>query len=614
MNAHTAYVHDETADLLPFVVAGIFIASDVQVARAVVRRLHEADLLVLLAVALSVKAVREGQVCLLLDQIGAEWSDYFERSDTLLPAMPTFHEWMDCLTSSRAVQVAHWGPQTQQRPLVLDGHRLYLNRYWHYEVDVAHELSQRVENLGGLFHEELLVAMPADDYFGVDNLRDPQRLAVFRALTRRLTVISGGPGTGKTRTIALLIHHARSLASRAGTNLLPALAAPTATAAKRMTLALAREDQNEKHNVETAFDASSLQATTLHRLLGVDGSGGYTHNCRNPLPHDLVVVDEASMVSLPLFARLLDAIRPDASLVLVGDPFQLESVEAGAVLGEIVGGDPSNHAIGPMRGAIVRLEKQHRFRDGSPVDELATAIRNGMADAAIQILTNHTSEELEWIRDNQGVEAIYQRAMANAIEVIAAAREGRAEVALENLTKFKIICATRHGHRGVLHWSSRIEQLVRQQHPEYLGDNAWYVGRPIIVNRNDYLNQLFNGDSGVVVDRGKPVAAFNDGEVVRTVPLARLRDIDTWWAMTIHKSQGSEFESVIVSLPEAPSPVLSRELLYTAVTRAKRNVSIVASEESLRAAIDHPSGRSSGLSGRLWGQLEKSQTSADSDS
>lgn len=600
--ARIAYVHDETSSLLPYVGAGVFVASDIQVTRTVARTLHETDPLVLLAVALSVRAVREGQVCLSLDRVEESLgSGYFEQSDVVLPALPAVDEWVSHLSSSRAVRRTGGEISVSPRPLVLDGNRLYLDRYWHYELEVARQLLVRAQHDGGLFSEHLLAGGFLADHFDSADLGDPQRIAVVHALTRRLTVISGGPGTGKTRTIAQLLRQVKVIAESEGRSVLPALAAPTATAAKRMTLALHLEAENDKSVSGSTPATSDLQATTLHRLLGASPFRGFAHNRQNLLPHDLVVVDEASMVSLPLFARLLDAIKPDASLVLVGDPFQLESVEAGAVLGEIVGSTYANRPNGSMSEAIVQLEQQHRFKETSPVAAFADAIRNGQADEAIQILSASDSEELQWIDDEPGVDALYRRAAANAIEVIGAARRGDARAALESLVSLKVICATRHGHRGVLQWSARVEQLVKSHHPEYIGEHDWYIGRPIIVNRNDYSNHLFNGDAGVVVDLGGPVAVFSEVAEVRSVPLARLHDIDTWWAMTIHKSQGSEFESVIVSLPDAPSPVLSRELLYTAVTRAKHSVSVVASEDSLRVAIDRPSERSSGLFERLWG-------------
>jgi exodeoxyribonuclease V alpha subunit len=308
-------------------------------------------------------------------------------------------------------------------------------------------------------------------------------------------------------------------------------------------------------------------ATTLHRLLGLRGSGKPRHDRFNPLPHDMVVVDETSMVSLPLMARLLDAVRPDATLVLVGDPFQLVSVEAGAVLGEIVGPAATEAAEGPLAADIVLLERVHRFGSDSAIAALADAIRTGDADRAVDLLRHDKTSELSWVDDDDdgGIDRLHREAAAAAVEVARAAYAGDAEAGLRLASDLKVLCATRLGPLGVYRWSDRIETLVAREMPEVGSGRRWYIGRPIIITSNDYLNRLFNGDIGLVVagDNG-PVATFPDPSGIRELAMSQLGDVETWWAMTIHKSQGSEFRRVIVTLPPPPSPILTRELLYTA--------------------------------------------------
>lgn len=595
----------DCTSLRPFIKAGILGTSDVHVAEVISKSAGDRTHELLLAIALSVRAVRMGDVCVMLEGVArTALPEVIRDREQVALEWPEPSVWMESLSKSEIVFIPGVTPRIPIRPLVLEDGRCYLDRYWNYECMVAQQLDQRASDTGGLFDEDEAFdhLFSATVAFAPDDLL--QATAVRHALTRRLTVIAGGPGTGKTWTIARLLGVLGQLAHEQGREFRPALCAPTATAAKRMTQAIKDDTPDEVANAEPDSDlhgGAALEATTIHRLLGANRTGSFRFHRDHLLSNDLVIVDEVSMVSLPLIARLLDALAPDTSLVLVGDPNQLSSVEAGAVIGEIVGVRESAPLNDPIANTIIELERQHRFGAASRIDALANAVRSGSADEAIALVQDADPGEIEWINGSNeaSVKDLEARFARQAEQVIEAARHGDPEEALRQLRDRKIICATRYGPRGVYHWSARIEQLAGKIFSGLGGEGQWYIGRPIIVNRNDYLNSLLNGDVGVVVDLGRPVAAFGDSNDFRKVPLARLREIDTWWAMTIHKSQGSQFEEIVVSLPEAPSPVLTRELLYTAITRAKSRVTLVASEEAIRLAVTTRAERASGLGDRL---------------
>jgi exodeoxyribonuclease V alpha subunit len=339
------------------------------------------------------------------------------------------------------------------------------------------------------------------------------------------------------------------------------------------------------------------------------------------------------MVSLSLMARLVESVRPDARLVLVGDPGQLASIEAGAVLGDIVGpasdtlqisgaarsllGEATGHDVGasdPQGGAtigdgIVVLDRVHRF--GGGIARLAEAIRRGDADEVMEVLASGP-DDVRWIdvdvADAAGQEAlapIRDRAVAAARAVAEAARAGAGAEAIEALGSFRLLCAHRRGPEGVATWTDRMEAWLASEIDDFSADSRWYVGRPLLVTENDYELRLYNGDTGVVVqaDPDRVSAAFERrGEIIEVSP-SRLGVVDTVYAMTIHKSQGSQFETAAVLLPGPTSRILTRELLYTAATRARELLMLAGSEETIRAALARPIARASGLRRRLWAGL-----------
>ncbi|HWE65592.1 MAG TPA: exodeoxyribonuclease V subunit alpha [Acidimicrobiales bacterium] len=604
MTGRTVVVPPEVAVLAPFVEAGVFDSSEVQLAAALVRLAPDLTDPVVLAAALAARGPRLGHVCVRLDDtasvVGQNDTDVVE-----LP-WPERATWAAALSASAAVA----GPSTYSdepfRPLVWDGTRLYLQRFWDYEVAVADALTRRARQSSaeaGPGRDDLDETL--EEVFGPAGPGEPdrQRSAVRVALSSQVSVIAGGPGTGKTRTIARLLTVAQQVAGRQQRALEIALAAPTGKAATRMTEAVQREAVSGSEPAAPPL----LEATTLHRLLGSSGNGRFRHDESNPLPHDLVIVDEASMVPLQLMARLLRALRPAARLVLVGDPDQLASVEAGSVLDDVVGPVGRDSAAsapdGPLNGRVTALHRIHRFAAGSPIAALANAVRMGDAAGAIGLLSAG-QPGLDWVRpDDQGaLSALRELVAATGVEVVEAARAGEPARAIDALNRIKVLCATRYGSFGLFDWSDRIEADVAAQIPLLGPLTRWYVGRPVIVTANDYVNKVANGDVGVVVQHGGgPVVAIQAGADLRLLPPSRLDRVDSWWAMTIHKSQGSEFPHAVVSLPVTSSRHLSRQLLYTAVTRAQVQVTVVATESALRAAVDQPVARASGLRERLWG-------------
>ena len=599
------------AVLDPYVRAGVFGPSEVHLAAAIARLGDGVSELVILGVAVAARGPRLGHGCVDLADVGRLVVDSPEGGVGDLP-------WPDAATWARALEASDVvaGPDTYARdpfrPLVWDGRRLYLQRYWDFEVTVADDLRARARA-----RDAAPVAESGDDLvpaldlvFGPEDPDGPdlQRAAVRTALTSRVSVLAGGPGTGKTRTIAALLTVARLVPHPEGTAPRIALAAPTGKAATRMSEAVQQEIalMAERPGPFPDLPVEDFpEGMTLHRLLGWMPGTRFRHDRGNPLPYDMVIVDETSMVSLPLMARLLSALRPSARLVLVGDPFQLASIEAGSVLSDVVGpatGTAAGDADAPLAGRVTTLLRMHRYAVGSSIAELADAVRGGDADGALDILAG-SDPAVRWILpDDEASLADLREMVARAgAEVVGAALVGDAARGMAAACSLKVLCATRHGPWGLYQWGDRIESDVALLVPEIKQHTKWYVGRPVMVTANDPVNRVVNGEVGLVVRRGSSLmVAIGDAPSFRYLAPSRLDRVESWWAMTIHKSQGSEYPHAVLSLPAAGSPILTRELLYTGLTRAKERVTIVASEAALRAAIDRPIARASGLRDRLW--------------
>lgn len=563
--------------------AGVLETADVHTAQRLTALGADPDPSVALAVALAVRALRAGSVCVDLHRVAAEVAAAAP-GDGVDPATlpwPEPRQWLAAITASPlvAAQVLH----------VHDDRLLYLDRYWREEQQVCSDL------LALSAPRPVSTDAAAFDRYFPPGRYGEQRAAAQVVLGQSVTVLTGGPGTGKTTMVARLLALLAAQAQHDGrAGLRIALAAPTGKAAARLTEAVA-----EKVAELSAADRdrlAGLQATTVHALLGwrPGSSVRFRHDRTNRLPYDVIVIDETSMVSLTLMARLLEAVRPDTRLVLVGDPDQLASVEAGAVLADLVDGLTARPDT-----RVATLATSHRF--GESIGALASAIRDGDADAVMGLLAAG-GEHLEWIGADDGVDpAPRVRAVVvpHALAVRRAAVSGDAEAALAALDAHRLLCAHRNGPHGVAHWNRQIRRWVAEQ----TDDPAWapwYAGQPLLVTANDYGLGVRNGDTGVVAVHGeglRAVLATASGPL--PVATSRLADVETMYAMTIHKSQGSQVDEVSVLMPPMESRLLTRELFYTAVTRAQHKVRIVGSEAAIRAALQRRAVRASGLAERL---------------
>jgi exodeoxyribonuclease V alpha subunit len=546
-----------------------------------------------LAAALASSVTCRGHVCLeLASMAGTAVASCAPGGEEL--TVPPANRWQEMLSGCTTV-----GRPGEYTPLVLDAAgRLYLHRSWDAERRVAEGITGRCtvlsEGVEGL-------AAGLDHYFpAAIEGGDLQRAAALAALSRRFTVISGGPGTGKTTTVARIL---ALLIEQAGTTPPVMLAAaPTGKAALRLKQSLehAAEQLAFPEKVRSALPQ---EVATLHRLLGVmPGRSGFRHNRDNPLACDVLVVDEASMVDLPLMARLLEALPGDARVILLGDRDQLASVEAGAVMADICAGAGPDGPLRDDRPAIVHLTKSYRFPDESGIGRLSRLINAGDGSGALELLNSGLCRDVIW-RPLPPSGSFAESFMVSAAEGFAAYAGASAPAeALAALERFRVLSPHREGLHGVGNLNRLIESALSRLRP---AGSAAFVPRPVMITANDYELELFNGDTGVVMSEGvdhSSAAFFPSSEPggVRRISMLRLPQHETAFSLTVHKTQGSEFDNVLLILPGQMSEVLSRELLYTAVTRARNRVEIWGQEEVFRKAVERRCDRSSGLRDRLW--------------
>jgi len=598
--------------------------------------LHFADLMnrlsasgsheLFLASALASRAVQLGHVCLDLRSV-AETDLSDSSADGPSIRCPPLATWKRALERSDVV-----GKPGQYLPLILDDRsRLYLYRYWDYEHSLAHEIRTRVAAKRRTFDPAQL----AEAFSNVFPERDErvvnwQKVAALMAILKGFCVISGGPGTGKTTLVSRIVGLIRQLEGESIRNI--AMVAPTGKAAARLqeTMKGAHGSNAKPQSAAGSVDGGGIGTIgTFHRLLGtIPNSPRFRHNRENPLPFQLAVVDEASMVDLPLMAKLVEAVERDARIILLGDRDQLASVEAGAVLGDICDRSqrhgfskdfcdlfeailgqriPETYRAGPdvtPRDWVVNLEESYRFGPQSGIGALGRAVNLGDMDAARHVVTSDRYGDVHW-KDLPVPGQMTTHLRERLIEAYGTyLKTDDPMEAFAALSGFRILCALREGSYGVAGLNGMAERILsdaRLINPA----ERWYRGRPILITGNDYNLDLFNGDTGVILpdpEAGGELRAFflSPAGSVRKLHPARLPAHETVFAMTVHKSQGSEFDKILLILPDRTSPILTRELIYTGASRARKAIEIWGIESIFLDSIRHQVERNSGLRDALW--------------
>lgn len=576
----------------------------------------------MLAAALTSAFTQKKHTCLDLKQL-AEQSIIKPEGE---PLPEPFHQlqypqlslWLEALKSSGVI-----GCPGEKYPLIMDqDHRLYLYRYWQYEKEISQFIQHKLEQPfklteQGRLEEGLQRLFDASEY------PDWQETAALISLLQPFSVISGGPGTGKTYTVIKIL----TLFIEQSFPSLPdiRLVAPTGKAAVRLqdSIKASLMSLNTSEEIRACIPT---EVTTIHRLLGGrPGQVYFRYNQKNLLPCDVLVIDEASMVDLALMAKVIRALQPNTRLILLGDKDQLASVEAGSVLGDICFSQDNAFSesvlthlktltrqnynlpqpVSPIQDSVVILQKSYRFGDESGIGQLARAVNQNRPEEASQILISSTHPQTSWqeLTTPQLSAFLKSEAFVHAQTLIELTAPTEA---FKRLETYQILCVHRHDSFGV----DMINQLIRHylyQQGMIADLEGWYHGLPIMVTKNDAQMKLFNGDIGIILrDESQSLKAYfktSQGEI-RAVSPATLPEHESVYAMTVHKSQGSEFKKVQLILSEHLSPIMTRELIYTGITRARERVEIWGKTEVFHQAIAQEVKRSSGLRALIESNLK----------
>lgn len=604
----------------------VFTALDVHFATVTSRLFGETDADVRLAAALASRAVSQGNACLDLTALRDD-PVVRDGEGTAVGTLrwPEFEMWSESLAASPMVSVVTGG-EIGRAPLVLEADgRLYLERYWRSERRVAASILARAGLRRDVDPAWLTAALDRLGFPPCDGTVDRQRLAAALAAERALCIVSGGPGTGKTYTVAKILALLAETAEPQAVAPRIALLAPTGKAAARLSESISAELPSLDCS-DAARRAIPSSASTIHRALGM--SLAPRRRQRRELHADIVVVDEASMIDLQLLDKLLAAIPLRSRLLLLGDRNQLASVEAGTILADLCTDDATPTysqaqvaRLAPVIGStlpaaaepsptiadcVVELTENRRYRESPGIATLAAAIHDGDEATTLDVLRDENFDDVRWIETPPSTEIV-----DHVCREYEAVREvDDPALRLRALNRTRVLCAHRNGSLGVAGLNAAVENELARRGLIEVGATS-YDGRPLLIERNDYSIELFNGDVGLLVKTpaGDAIAVFAGRDGLRYVAPSRLPQHSTVFAMTVHKSQGSEFDEVAVVLPRDPSPVVSRELLYTAVTRARRRVTVYAPEEILRDAVRHRVRRSGGLRRLIWEARSESHRS-----
>ena len=541
----------------------------------------------------------KGNICLDLNTISEKAlskiisdENIFDYKENLI--CPELSSWVNKLQLSGIV-----GKAGETAPLILDEkNRLYLYRYYDYEKELSKNLKKRMilnEDIDyNILHKGLEKFFPND----CTDIIDYQRIAAKTALTKRICIISGGPGTGKTTLITKILALLLELNEK---DITFALATPTGKAAARLeeSIIAAKKDLICSERIKNKIPEN---ASTIHRLLeSISYSPYFRYNKNNPLPIDVVVIDEASMVDLALMSKLVQALPENSKIILLGDKDQLASVEAGSVLGDLCNIPQYYKKINSnpieLENCIVFLKKNYRFGDDKSIIKVSKEVNKGNGEIAISIMKKSTDKQIEFFDIFQSNDLMQILSNEISLEYSAYLKTDNINNAFNFFNSFRILCAVKNGNFGVLNINKLVEQILYKKGLIKL-EGQWYHGQPIMITRNDYQLNLFNGDTGIIFydkeSRGLR-AFFKTGNNFKKIILPALPEHETVFAMTVHKSQGSEFDRIILLLPDIVYPVMTRELVYTGITRAKTNVKIFGSASVFCETVKKKIIRSSGL-------------------